>query len=61
MKRTPQRLRSVSPAPKPVGGLLDRDPVTGAHRFVYIPAAATNVAATIERVRREIAEGKRPL
>ena len=39
---------------KPIGGLLDR-------RFVYVPACKTNVAATIERVRRELANGERKL
>lgn len=40
------RLRLTVPAPKPIGGLLDP-------RFVYIPAAATNVRATFERIRAE--------
>ena len=39
---------------KPIGGLLDK-------RFVYVPAHRTNVAATIERVKRELANGERKL
>lgn len=40
----------LSPAPKaPIGGLMDP-------RFVYVPAAATNVAKTFERVRAEMAQ-----
>lgn len=47
----PTRERAV---PKPIGGLMD-------NRFVYVPACRTNVAATIERVRRELASGERKL
>lgn len=46
-KTTPRRLRSVAaPEPKPIGGLMDK-------RFVYVPAAATNIRATFERVRAQ--------
>lgn len=31
---------------RPVGGLMDR-------RFVYVPAAATDIRKTFERIRRE--------
>jgi hypothetical protein len=37
---------SVMPA-KPIGGLMDK-------RFVYVPAAQTNVAATFARIRAEL-------
>lgn len=37
---------------KPIGGLLDA-------RFKYVPAASTDIRKTLDRVRKEIAEGKR--
>jgi hypothetical protein len=40
------RFRLTVPAPKPIGGLLDK-------RFVYVPAAATDIRATFARVRAE--------
>jgi len=62
MSRAAMRLRALTqPKVKPIGGLLDRDPVTGANRFTYIPAASTCVRTTIERVKREFAEGRRKL
>lgn len=39
---------------RPIGGLMDK-------RFNYIPACKTNVAATIARVRVELANGSRKL
>lgn len=46
MKQT-QRLRAVAaPTPKPIGGLMDK-------RFVYVPAAATDIRATFARIRSE--------
>ena len=48
-RRTP----TTAPA-TPIGGLMDP-------RFVYVPAVKTDVRATIERVRREQAAGKRKL
>jgi hypothetical protein len=44
----------VRAEPKPIGGLLDS-------RFKYVPACKTDVAATLERVRRELASGERKL
>lgn len=41
---TSRRLRAVAPQPKPIGGLLDP-------RFVYVPAAATDIRKTFERIR----------
>jgi hypothetical protein len=44
---TPRRLRSVAaPVPAPIGGLMDA-------RFVYVPAAATDIRATFERIRAQ--------
>lgn len=40
--------------PMPIGGLYDP-------RFKYVPAIKTDIRATIERVRREIKQGKRKL
>lgn len=40
------RFRLAVPAPAPIGGLLDP-------RFVYVPAAATDVRATFARIRAE--------
>jgi hypothetical protein len=49
-----RRLRSVAaPTPAPIGGLMDK-------RFVYVPAAATNIRATFERIRAEQAAGRKP-
>lgn len=36
---------------KPIGGLLDK-------RFVYVPAAATDIRKTFERIRNERLKGK---
>ena len=38
------RFRLAVPAPAPIGGLLDP-------RFVYIPAASTDIRKTYERIR----------
>lgn len=47
MTKTTRRLRAVSkPEPKPIGGLMDR-------RFVYVPAAATDIRTTFARIRAE--------
>ena len=44
---TPRRLRSVAaPTPAPIGGLMDP-------RFVYVPAAATDIRKTFLRVRAQ--------
>lgn len=44
---TPRRLRSVAgPAPAPIGGLMDP-------RFVYVPAAATDIRKTFARIRAQ--------
>lgn len=44
---TPRRLRSVAaPAPSPIGGLMDP-------RFVYVPAAATDIRKTFARIRAQ--------
>jgi len=44
---TPRRLRSVAaPTPSPIGGLMDS-------RFVYVPAAATDIRKTFERIRAQ--------
>lgn len=44
---TPRRLRSVAaPTPVPIGGLMDP-------RFVYVPAAATDIRKTFARVRAQ--------
>jgi hypothetical protein len=43
---TPTFSRLAVPAPKPIGGLLDP-------RFVYVPAAATDIRATFARIRAE--------
>ena len=43
---TPRRLRAVTPQEKPIGGLLDP-------RFVYVPAAATDIRKTFDRVRAQ--------
>ncbi|WP_185868048.1 hypothetical protein [Variovorax sp. DXTD-1] len=44
---TPRRLRSVAaPTPAPIGGLMDP-------RFVYVPAAATDIRKTFERIRAQ--------
>jgi hypothetical protein len=40
------RFRLAVPVPKPIGGLLDP-------RFVYVPAAATDIRATFARIRAE--------
>jgi hypothetical protein len=40
------RLRLTVPAPKPIGGLMDP-------RFVYVPAASTDIRKTFERIRSE--------
>ena len=40
------RLRLTVPAPKPIGGLMDS-------RFVYVPAAATDIRKTFDRIRVE--------
>lgn len=40
------RFRLAVPAPKPIGGLMDP-------RFVYVPAAATDIRKTFERIRAE--------
>jgi hypothetical protein len=40
------RLRLTVPAPKPIGGLMDP-------RFVYVPAAATDIRKTFDRIRAE--------
>ena len=45
-----KHLRAI-PAPSPIGGLLDR-------RFVYVPAAATNIRATFERIREQQKKGQ---
>lgn len=51
--QTQRRLRSVAPPePNPIGGLMDK-------RFVYVPAAATNVAATFARIREQQAKEKK--
>ena len=39
---------------RPIGGLMDK-------RFEYVPACKTNVAATIARVKAELANGSRKL
>lgn len=39
---------------RPIGGLMDK-------RFTYVPACKTNVAATIARVKAELASGQRKL
>ena len=41
-------------SPQPIGGLMDK-------RFEYVPACKTNVAATIARVKAELANGSRKL
>lgn len=52
MNRQPKRLRSVeAPAPSPIGGLFDA-------RFKYVPAAATDIRKTFERVRAEQQKAK---
>lgn len=44
---TPRRLRSVAtPAPSPIGGLMDP-------RFIYVPAAATDIRKTFARIRAQ--------
>lgn len=44
---TPRRLRAVAaPAPAPIGGLMDP-------RFVYVPASATDIRKTFERIRAQ--------
>ena len=53
MNKTFLFLRSAAPKPAPIGGLMDK-------RFVYVPAAATNIRATFERIRAEQAAGRRP-
>jgi hypothetical protein len=40
------------PKQKPIGGLMDP-------RFVYVPAASTDIRKTFERIRRERFEGAR--
>lgn len=53
MNKTTRRLRAVSkPEPKPIGGLMDS-------RFQYVPAAATNIRATFERIRVEQAKSQK--
>ena len=42
--KTARRLRPVAaPEPTPIGGLMDK-------RFVYVPAAATDIRRTFQRV-----------
>lgn len=50
MKQQAKHLKAVPP-PKPIGGLLDK-------RFVYVPAAATNIRATFERIREQQKKGQ---
>ncbi|WP_225783375.1 hypothetical protein [Xenophilus sp. Marseille-Q4582] len=50
-----RRLRAVTkPEPKPIGGLMDP-------RFQYVPAAATNIRATFERIREQQAKQARTM
>jgi hypothetical protein len=47
MRRPVVRLRALTPpAVKPIGGLFDS-------RFVYVPAAATDIRKTFDRIRAE--------
>lgn len=46
------RQRTEAPRPKPIGGLLDK-------RFVYVPAAATDIRQTFARIRAEQQQGVR--
>ncbi len=47
--KQPKHLRAV-PAPAPIGGLLDK-------RFVYVPAAATDIRKTFQRVLEQRKQG----